>query len=276
MPSMRIDLDPEAVKIIPPGMTFIQAVRAGYAGRIESRAYLDWIKTMPCDTCGAPGPSDPSHVNAFKGQGTKSPDLFAIPECRENLRSKPRREHRHSRREHGEAMAKRYGDVVTCEFNEIPLDAIATSDPKEIAAGYMAEMQRRSDEYHASPEYAKQQQEAKEAHEHKMEQQAIALAAAPATLTLRDPEGWQKAVEVNKADPYSNAVIVFAEKWARIMEARMKQVPGLTVAECAEAACSLLPTTTASPGSCTAPQCQRSRRSGFTARSCAAGTTANT
>jgi hypothetical protein len=34
-------------------------------------------------------------------------------------------------------------------------------------------------------------------------------------------------------------VIVFAEKWARIMEARMKQVPGETVAECADAACSL-------------------------------------
>lgn len=60
----------------------MQAVRAGYAGRIELRPYLDWIKTLPCDTCGAPPPCDPSHVNSFKGQGTKSPDPFAIPQCR--------------------------------------------------------------------------------------------------------------------------------------------------------------------------------------------------
>jgi len=70
------------VKIIPPGMTFEQAVRFGYTGRIELRPYLDWLKTLPCDTCGAPAPSDPSHVNSFKGQGTKSPDPLAIPECR--------------------------------------------------------------------------------------------------------------------------------------------------------------------------------------------------
>lgn len=134
------------------------------------------------------------------------------------------------------AMADHFGEVVTAEFNEIPLDAAPGADPKAIADGYMAEMKRRSDEYHASPEYKQREQEAQERHRHKMEQQAAALAVAPATLTLRDPEGWQKAVEVNKADPYSNAVIVYAEKWARIMEARMKQVDGLTVAECAEAA----------------------------------------
>jgi hypothetical protein len=71
------------MKVIPPNMPFEQAVRAGYTGRIELRAYLDWLKTLPCATCGAPAPSDPSHVNSFKGMGTKSPDLFAIPECRQ-------------------------------------------------------------------------------------------------------------------------------------------------------------------------------------------------
>src|SRR5258708_1116676 len=63
-------------------MRFDQAVRLGYAGRIEHRPYLDWLKTLPCDTCGCPPPCDPSHVNGFKGAGTKSPDLFAIPEWR--------------------------------------------------------------------------------------------------------------------------------------------------------------------------------------------------
>lgn len=70
------------MKVLPP-MTFEQALRAGYTGRIVCKPYLQWLKTLPCDTCGAPPPSDPSHLNAWKGMGTKSPDLFAIPECRE-------------------------------------------------------------------------------------------------------------------------------------------------------------------------------------------------
>lgn len=64
-------------------MSFEQALHRGYAGRIECRPYLDWLKTLPCDSCGAPPPSDPSHLdNHHKGLGTKTPDLFAIPECR--------------------------------------------------------------------------------------------------------------------------------------------------------------------------------------------------
>lgn len=70
------------MKIIPPGMTFEQALRGGLVGKIVCRPYLDWIKTLPCDTCGAGAPSDPSHFNGFKGMGTKSPDLLVIPQCR--------------------------------------------------------------------------------------------------------------------------------------------------------------------------------------------------
>ena len=70
------------MKILPPGLTFEQAVRFGHTGRIESGPYLAWLRTLPCHTCGRAAPSDPSHVNGFKGQGTKSPDWFAIPECR--------------------------------------------------------------------------------------------------------------------------------------------------------------------------------------------------
>jgi hypothetical protein len=64
-------------------MTFEQALARGYTGRIECRPYLDWLKTLPCDSCNAPPPSDPSHLNNHnKGVGTKTPDLWAIPECR--------------------------------------------------------------------------------------------------------------------------------------------------------------------------------------------------
>lgn len=71
------------MKIIPPGMNFERALRAGLVGRIECRPYIAWLKTLPCDRCGKT-PSDPSHLdNYFKGMGTKLPDLWAIPECRE-------------------------------------------------------------------------------------------------------------------------------------------------------------------------------------------------
>ena len=69
-------------RILPPGLTFEQALRLGYTGRIKLEPYLAWLRTLPCDTCGAPPPSDPSHINSFKGQGTKSPDVWAIPQCR--------------------------------------------------------------------------------------------------------------------------------------------------------------------------------------------------
>lgn len=69
-------------RILPPQLTFEQALRLGYTGRIELRDYLDWLRTLPCDSCGARPPSDPSHVNSFKGASTKSPDPWAIPQCR--------------------------------------------------------------------------------------------------------------------------------------------------------------------------------------------------
>lgn len=71
------------MKIIPPGLSFEQALQFGYVGKIVCRPYLDWLKELPCDTCGAPPPSDPSHINAYKGTSTKAADLLAIPQCRD-------------------------------------------------------------------------------------------------------------------------------------------------------------------------------------------------
>lgn len=68
-------------RILPPHLTFEQSVRLGYTGRILHEPYLGWIRTLPCYTCGKPNESEASHVNGIKGQGTKSPDPFAIPEC---------------------------------------------------------------------------------------------------------------------------------------------------------------------------------------------------
>jgi len=68
--------------MIPYGMPFQYALRLGYAGRIECRQYLKWLKEQECATCRCAPPSDPSHLNGWKGMGTKSPDLMAIPQCR--------------------------------------------------------------------------------------------------------------------------------------------------------------------------------------------------
>lgn len=69
-------------RIIPPGVSFGQALRLGYAGEIRLAAYLKWIKTLPCHRCRAPAPSDPSHPNFYKSQVNKAPDPLALPECR--------------------------------------------------------------------------------------------------------------------------------------------------------------------------------------------------
>lgn len=70
-------------KIIPPGMTFKQAMQAGYVGRIEDRSYMDWVKTLPCVGCAAPA-DDPHHITGTKnrGMGSKVPDYWTIPVCR--------------------------------------------------------------------------------------------------------------------------------------------------------------------------------------------------
>jgi len=49
----------------------------------RNRAYLDWVKTLPCKICDAPA-DDPHHVIAEKmgGMGTKASDLAVLPVCR--------------------------------------------------------------------------------------------------------------------------------------------------------------------------------------------------
>lgn len=39
-----------------------------------------WIRTLDCATCGAPGPSDPSHATKSRGAGGTADHL--IPQCR--------------------------------------------------------------------------------------------------------------------------------------------------------------------------------------------------
>lgn len=68
-------------RIIPPDMSFAQALRLGYTGEIRRPAYLNWIRSLPCHRCHAPPPSQASHPNFYKSQKNKAPDPLALPEC---------------------------------------------------------------------------------------------------------------------------------------------------------------------------------------------------
>lgn len=68
------------MKPIPYGMTFEQAIRAGYVGRIEDEKYLAFVRKLPCCCCGKPGEVAHHPIQiGFGGKSTKAPDLWAIP-----------------------------------------------------------------------------------------------------------------------------------------------------------------------------------------------------
>lgn len=71
------------MKPIPPYLSFREALARGYVERMESRAYMDWVKGLRCVACNAPA-DDPHHPHGagFKGMGTKVPDWWVIPMCR--------------------------------------------------------------------------------------------------------------------------------------------------------------------------------------------------
>lgn len=131
-------------------------------------------------------------------------------------------------------MANQYGCVVTSEFNEIPLDTAPGADPDSIVAAFNEACEERRKKWEASPEYAKQQQEAKERQARKDSELCDALAASPPVPNMDDKDGWQKAVDANSAEPYGARIVRYCDEWARIMEGCIAR--GETLEQCAERA----------------------------------------
>ncbi len=48
----------------------------------DDEKYKAWQRTQPCEVCGAPPPSEPSHVGT-RGDGQKCSDVGALPSCRD-------------------------------------------------------------------------------------------------------------------------------------------------------------------------------------------------
>ncbi len=61
---------------------------------------------------------------------------------------------------------------------------------------------------------------ADEATKAKRDAVALKLKHSPG-ISLKDEAGWNKSVEVNKDDPYSAAVMEYADLWARLMQREM-------------------------------------------------------
>ena len=134
------------------------------------------------------------------------------------------------------ALAKKTKGPVTAKFNDIAFTARPGDNPDAIVQYYRTESNRRHEKYVKSPEYKKRQREAKEAQRRQDLMLKGALAAAPKKMTLRDEEGWKKAVAANKGG-YGGGVISFTERWARLMEGRMAN--GDTLEACAKETSSL-------------------------------------
>lgn len=109
---------------------------------------------------------------------------------------------------------------VGFDFNGQMIVVTPETDPEQAAQAYMDECDRKHQEYLASQEYRDRQEElAKKERERKAKVDAF-LVDGPEAMTLTDADGWEQAKAAN-TDPYGGAVMTYAERWARIMEARM-------------------------------------------------------
>jgi len=129
------------------------------------------------------------------------------------------------------AVLAKTGDTITATFNDIVLTCGPKTEPSEIVKYFSDESDRRRNEYLASPEYAKQQQERKDRDARKRLMLEGALLSCPAKPTMLDQEKWDEWVKVNQ-DPYGAAICQYAETWARLMEGRL--AAGDTIEHCAD------------------------------------------
>lgn len=67
--------------IIPPGCTWIQALKFGYVKLFDVPEYIRWLHTLPCCVSGSREAITAHHVvgHGLKASGGKTHDLLAIP-----------------------------------------------------------------------------------------------------------------------------------------------------------------------------------------------------
>jgi len=117
-------------------------------------------------------------------------------------------------------LANKDNTRIEFDFNGQTITALPNTNTETLVKIYKDESDLRYQEYINSDEYKRKQAAYKRKELEKKEKLNIYLKDAPVKMTLKDESGWIKACEAN-TDPYGNAVIVYAETWARLMEVRM-------------------------------------------------------
>lgn len=133
-------------------------------------------------------------------------------------------------------MANGSGEPASASFNEVEVVANPGDNASALVEQFHNECNRRHEEYVNSPEYKKRQEQAKKKHDDHNRALNDALSGAPKEMTVSDEDGWKKTLEANP-DGYGRGVVSFAERWARLMEARIAK--GDTVEACAKETCTL-------------------------------------
>ena len=126
------------------------------------------------------------------------------------------------------------GEDLLCDFNGVGLVATHDATADGLRRYYAEELQRRQDEYLASDECRRDQEEARIAAAQAKATYDAAIADCEArgvsAPTWRDAAAYE-AWKAKNSDSYSRGCFTYAETWARLMEARI--LAGQTVAECA-------------------------------------------
>ena len=128
------------------------------------------------------------------------------------------------------AQAHAPGREVVLVFNDVRVPIRAGMTAGDAVSEYHRLCDERHAAYLASPEYKQRKREAEEEQRRKDALLADVLSRAPGQMSLRDADAWKKSCELNK-DGYGGAVISYAERWARLMEAEI--AAGKTVKDCA-------------------------------------------
>lgn len=125
----------------------------------------------------------------------------------------------------------RVGAPVELEFNEVLLNCAVGMAAGDVVAEYHRQVDARHAAYIKTPEYKERERLAEEHGRQRARELADALAKAPAEMTLKAASAWAESRK-NNTDPYGDAIIRYAETWARLMEGAVSS--GETIVACAQ------------------------------------------
>lgn len=119
------------------------------------------------------------------------------------------------------AACKQRGCMAYFEFNGVTITVDANSTPDDAQKIYLDELKREQEKWKSSPEGIayKAEQERKE-RERAIKDSTVNKKIANIHMEFADESGWNTFVKNNQVG-YGAAIIRFAERWAKLMQAEM-------------------------------------------------------